>query len=226
MLVPLFAAGCGDPGGAGDSGGVGPGATSGTNPGGSVNGGEDAGGEVGPGPIVTASKALVSGTRLKVRVYEGSDGSKMPMVGSLTSYLFRDTQLNVDCTIERMSDGIRCMPKRAELIAEQRSDYIYKDATCKTPLFQPQRGTYCGVLVDDGITFIDVRDRASGDACAETHRYYRIAATYTGTLYQYSPGGWGAPETCKALSSNPGTYVDYGEEVPLESFVKLTEGLL
>jgi hypothetical protein len=79
------------------------------------------------------------GHRLRASVYEGADGSSMPLGG------FYDTELNARCYFRRATDGIeRCLPLAY-------ADAVW-DPTCTTPHlwpddrseFYPRRNEACG----------------------------------------------------------------------------------
>lgn len=146
----------------------------------------------------------VSGTRLKRRIYTGSDGSQQ-FVG------FFDGDRSENCGFTTAADGkTRCLPSAASV-----NGSFFADAGCTQPLVLQTKGCAAPTTA---LWFTT----AGGTACAGTNltRVMQLGALFSAsTLYT------GAACTAAASAGYISTYDLYPatSEIPATSFVEATE---
>lgn len=136
-----------------------------------------------------------SGSRLKVKVRVGSDGSRSP--GG-----WYDSQLNTDCVYRKTADGSRrCLP-------EGRVASHYLDDSCTQPVVTQST---C-----DPLQFALVSDDIDG--CGDSWRAYPLAAAVTpATVYAKNGAG-----DCSSTTVPQGSLFATGAEMPASMFVSET----
>jgi hypothetical protein len=153
-------------------------------------------GSTGPAP------GWVSGSRLRARVYEGTDGSKQ-FVG------WYDNQRKENCSIAVAADGkLRCLPEAAY------NGVLFTDAQCTVPLGQQS---------PKGCTAPKYIDVPAAQTCGGTYPRRRFPAgttTFVGQAYALLNG------MCQATTIYPQS-IDYfpanGPEIPAGSFADAVE---
>ena len=158
------------------------------------------------GPVPNAlAEGFKSGSRLKLRFWEGADGSRQFLN-------FFDTQLQTDCWVgsRRTSDGkIRCLPAPVGTL-------YFSDAACKTPAVlavakdvdpQPKIASVSGMN--------DVAEQYAlmGLVNAPTTTTYRGGFGFPGT------GDGGCGESAVPAGAN---YYQVGAPMAPSSFVEMT----
>jgi hypothetical protein len=176
------------------SGGSGGGASSGSS-GPPPRSSGDADGSSGVVPNAMADQWYASGSRLKLRYFDGEDGSKQ-------FFDWHDSSRNEDCTIQQHADGSwRCLPA-SQLVASTGSYYA---AGCTAPLAIAFKGT------QPKYAFFP-------DLNAGYHPHVlQLGALVTGTVYV------GTPASC--TSTTPPAFYDVyatGAELPSTDFVGAT----
>lgn len=145
-----------------------------------------------------SDRQALSGTRLKVRYVQGTDGSKS-FIG------FRDTMLNANCSFTFADDGQQhCLPSDVAFV----SDYFADSGCSQMPLAEAQTG--CA-----GLTYAT----ALLQVCPIQQSIYSVTQTATPNPLYY-----GTPGHCQMLAA-PANYVFYavGAKVSASDFVSGTE---
>ena len=147
----------------------------------------------GPVPDAKADEGASSGSRLKANRYVGSDGSSQ-FVGT-----FHDTQLNVDCTFQKASDGMtRCVPTSTGVTAY---GLFFTDAGCTVPVASAAPCAPAPTQVAVGM---------STGMCTSTSTTYSIGPVYSGPLLYE-----GGPSACIKVAPLAGyTYYSVGAVIP------------
>ena len=138
-----------------------------------------------------------SGTRIKVKSFAGSDGSKQ-FVG------FYDSERQEDCSYSYASDGkLRCLPPASGVS-------LYADANCSIPVLNVPPGS-CSALA----SYVTVTTPGA-DACSVgASRLFRRGSAFTpsGTVY------WKVPSYSAYPATSSFIYYSMAEEVAPSSFV-------
>jgi hypothetical protein len=147
-------------------------------------------------PTAPAHADSQSGSRLKIRYYAGSDGSKQ-----FVTWL--DSQLNQLCSFQTAADGVvRCLPSDA--VGGGR---FYADDACTVHLGAAGN---C-----DTLRYAAIADSQSGCAAPGMH-IYPIGKPYTGQVYNGASG-------CTPFTTTSGTlFFNLGAEVAPTTFVSAT----
>lgn len=174
--------------------------------GGFGGGSAGAGGRGGAGgfldPVPPANADPTSGSRLKAKSWRGADGSVQYVAG-----VWWDSELEVDCTPARTSDGVmRCLPAPTNAAV---SSGVYEDASCTTLLFYLQSPCDLGRLVMLYDHF---------EQCAWRYTVHEVGDRVTiSTWYSLDAGG------CTELPHDQAlTFYRIGPELSPERFVEMT----
>jgi len=127
-----------------------------------------------PAPTNTSSQdpskagtGYTSGSRLKVKVLSGSDGTKIP---AFNPYLF-DSARNEDCYFQSAADGkTRCLPTATG------SNGFYAESNCSTPV----AAVPVGACATPTYASLSVTLSGSGACAASGIKIFKIAAPTNG----------------------------------------------
>lgn len=182
VWIGMAALGCAQsPGGPGAVTGVGggggevsngSGGTTQTGEGGGGAGGGSVGSGAGGSGTTTQTTSAISGSRLKAYWLTTSDGAQQ------FDYLWRDTQLNIDCSIGMAPDGqYRCLPTALGGIGT-----YFSDSGCSTPLMVA--AFTCSAASPQPPPYISV-SQSTGTGCSTTTKttIYNTGSPYTGGVY-------------------------------------------
>ena len=177
---------------------------SGSPSGGGTGGGTAQTGTGGTGSTTTQTTvSAISGTRLKAYWATAADGSQQFM------FLWRDTQLNIDCNFTLAQDGQwRCLP--TAMLAT-----YFSDSSCMTRVGYD----LCATTNHPG--YISVPAAATSScSVAPAPTLYGRGAQYTGTVYT------GTPSACSDASSFLSAFSFYalGSAVDVTTFQSASYG--
>lgn len=184
--------------------------TGGTSYGGTVSGqtagnGGDVGGIVAGmmgaivDPVPSASAEYISGSRIKTRYLNTTDGAKA-FAGHW------DEELQTECSFVPTQSGIRCLPTL--LRAATQTSAQYADAACQTRVTQ---------AVSCPPQFAQEAALAVGCASSISYTMFSIVGAHTGTLYQMN-----GDECIESPTQDGSSRYIMGAAIPLDSFALAT----
>jgi hypothetical protein len=211
VIMAACSAGSGSQSVAGNDGGGGSGSSAGSSGGRGDGSGGILDALTDPVPSANADPTQ-SGSRLKVRYYAGSDGSKV----SVGLY---DSTLDFPCDLGILaSDGTtRCLPPPNIPTIYNIAFIYYSDAGCTQPIGGAGKSTCSS---PPPTYAMETTTQGCGGATLTLSHYYTVGSPITpGPTIYYLSGG-----TCTADSSQPTTtnYYAVGAELPASTFVQVT----